>query len=78
MGVFIRHMLRVALLDGFTGRVCEHRRLVITDSVHLFRRYQYLFTGKPVPDFDDQLADRPRPSVHHEIANVTDRLIAHP
>jgi hypothetical protein len=58
-------MMRGILLDGFLGQIHEHRGFLVTDPVHLARRYLHFLAGKPVPGFDDQLTNRPalgRPS----------------
>ena len=60
------------LLDGFLGQIHEHRGFLVTDPVHLARRYLHFLAGKPVPGFDDQLTNRPALGVHHKIADVAD------
>jgi len=43
-----------------------------TDPGNFVRRYQHLFAGEPVADFDDQFMNRPAFIVHHKIADVAD------
>ena len=64
------------VLDGLLAQFDEDCGFIPTDPRNLAGWDLDLFSGKPMPGFDDQLADHPALVVHHEIADMAEHPVA--
>jgi hypothetical protein len=70
-----RHMVCGTVLDSLLGQIDAHLGFIPTDPDNLARRYLRLFAVKPMPDFDDQLTDRPALVVKIKTLHMADVAI---